>query len=117
LLRWAERAAEPLHVRRFPGRPLSLEGTCLARNEGAVTLFSAQGCAQSRWLLRMTCDLTADLPVTKVPAGIEIVGFTLNRSQDARLVRDNAFRDHWGSTESTNESRAHFIGYQAFRPV
>ncbi len=115
LLAWAERAAVPLHEQRFPGRPLSLDGRCLARNESAVALFADHGYRQSRWFLRMSCDLTRDLPPVLVPPGIEIAGFTQDRSQDARLVRDEAFRDHWGTTENTDESWAHFIGFQAFR--
>lgn len=117
LLVWAERAAEPLHGKRFPGQPLSLDGRCLARTEDAVALFSAHGYKQSRWFLRMSCDLTARLPASQVPAGIEIVGFTPERSQDARLIHDEAFRDHWGTAETSEEGWAHFIGYQAFRPA
>ena len=51
-----------------------------------------------------------------MPTGIEIVGYTGDKSQDARLVTDDSFRDHWRSTQNTDESWAHFIGYQAFRP-
>jgi ribosomal protein S18 acetylase RimI-like enzyme len=57
------------------------------------------------------------LPDALVPAGTEIVGFTAERSADARLVRNEAFRDHWGSTESTVEEWDQFIGYNAFRPA
>jgi len=117
LLDWAERAAIPLHEQRFPGQPLRLDGRCLARNDGASALFAEHGYQKTRWFLRMSCDLNSDLPAPKVPSGIEIVGYAAERSQDARLVRDEAFRDHWGSTETTDETWAHFIGYQAFRPA
>ena len=66
----------------------------------------------------MTIDLTQ--PLREIPgpsSGVEIVGFTPERSQDARLVRDEAFRDHWGSTETTAEGWAHTMGPQAFRPA
>jgi mycothiol synthase len=114
LLGWAEQAARPLHGRRFPGRPLSLEGHCLAGNEGAVELFSAHGYAPARWFLRMSCELIPHLPAAQVPAGIQVVGFTPGRSDDARLVRDDAFRDHWGSTKNTDETWAHFVGPTAW---
>jgi mycothiol synthase len=117
LLSWAEQAAGPLHAERFPGQPLSLDGRCLARNAGAMALFAAHGYQQTRWFLRMACDLTADLPADDVPAGIRIVGFSPERSLDARDVTNEAFRDHWGSTEVTEEGWAHFMGYQAFRPA
>ncbi|HUZ53002.1 MAG TPA: GNAT family N-acetyltransferase [Streptosporangiaceae bacterium] len=108
LLDWAERAAESMHKERFPGQPLSLGGQGLARIEGAVALFSAHGYKESRWFLRMSSDLTADLPAIQNPASVEIVGFAPELSQDARLVHDEAFRDHWDSTETTPEGWAHF---------
>ena len=117
LLDWAEQAAVPLHRERYPGRPLALSGSCLSRNAGAVALFAAHGYRQSRWFCGMTRDLSVALPDAAVPAGVQIVGFTAERSQDARLVRNDAFRDHWGSTEASAESWAHFTGQQAFRPA
>jgi mycothiol synthase len=117
LLGWAERAAVPLHQERFPGRPLELTGECLSRNAGAVALYAAHGYHQARWFHGMTRDLSAALPGTRVPAGVEIAGFTAERSQDARLVRNDAFRDHWGSNETTIEGWEHFISYRAFRPA
>jgi GNAT superfamily N-acetyltransferase len=115
ILGWAEQAARPLHTDRFPGRPLALSGRCLARNEGAVEMFAAHGFQQSRRFLRMCADLTAGLPDLVAPAGVQIVGFTSERSADARLVHDEAFRDHWGSTDSSPENWAHFLGFDAFR--
>lgn len=117
LLEWAERAAESVHKERFPGQPLSLGGRCLARTDGAVALFSAHGYQESRWFLRMSSDLTADLPAIQHPAGVRIVGFAPELSQDARLVHDEAFRDHWDWTEMTAEGWAHFMASQAFRPA
>jgi mycothiol synthase len=117
LLGWAERAAEPMHKERFPGQPLSLGGRCLARTDGAVALFSARGYQESRWFLRMSSDLTANLPAIRNPAGVRIVGFAPELSQDAHLVNEEAFRDHWDWTEMTAEGWAHFMASQAFRPA
>ena len=116
ILRWAERAAIPLHEERFPGAPLSRNGICLARNEDAVELFAAHGYEQTRRFLRMTVDLTAGIPDLVVPPGVDIVGYTPERSADARRVHDEAFRDHWGSTDSSQENWDHFVGFSAFRP-
>jgi ribosomal protein S18 acetylase RimI-like enzyme len=49
--------------------------------------------------------------------GIEIAEFTAARSADALLVKNESFRDHWGSTESSPESWAHNTGSSAFRPA
>ena len=116
LLDWAEKAAIPLHEERYPGRPLSLSGDCLARSAAAVALYEARGHPQARWFHGMTRDLSAVFRDVPTPAGVEIAGFTAERSHDAFLVRNDSFRDHWGSTPATAESWAHFTGQRSFRP-
>ena len=48
---------------------------------------------------------------------MEIAAFTPERSEDARLIRNEAFADHWGSTEVSAEGWAHFMQTGAFRPA
>lgn len=117
LLGWAGTAALPLHQERYPGQPLTLSGSCISRNAGAVELYAAHGYRQVRWFHGMTKDLAAALPDVPAPAGVEIVGFTPARSQDALLVFNEAFRDHWGSTETNAEQWAYHTGQKAFRPI
>lgn len=117
LLEWAEAAAIPLHLERYPDRPLSLFGSCLAGNAGAVALYAAHGYQPVRRFYAMVRDLATALPEIPAPTGVEITGFTPERSEDARLVRNEAFRDHWGSTETSAEGWAHQIAIGAFRPA
>jgi mycothiol synthase len=116
LIDWAERAATPLHAERFPGHPLSLAGSCQESNKGAVDLFAGRGYQPSRWFLRMTCELAAEPPAASIPPGVRIVPFTKELSADARQVHDEAFRDHWGSVDSSEQGWDHFISFSAFRP-
>jgi mycothiol synthase len=117
LLDWAETAAIPLHQERYPGRPLSLSGSCLSHNAGAIALYAAHGYLPSRWFHGMARDLSAEVPAASVPAGVEVVGVTPERWEDARLIRNEAFRDHWGSTETTVAAWAHYMQAGAFRPA
>jgi mycothiol synthase len=117
LLGWAQEAAIPLHAERFPGRPLSVVGTCLAKVTGAVALFENLGYHQARWFHAMDCDLTAPIPAGQVPDGVKIVGYTPEHSADARMIRNAAFRDHWDSTEITEEGWAYTMNFHAFRPA
>jgi mycothiol synthase len=117
LLEWAEQAAVPLHRERFGGAPLSLAGGCLSENAGAIALYASHGYQEARWFHGMTMDLSAALREPPLPAETEIVGFTVDRSEDARLVRNEAFRDHWGSTERSPESWAYFTSHHTFRPA
>ena len=117
LLDWAETAAVPLHQERYPGRPLSLSSWCLSHNAGAVTLHAAHGYHPARWFHAMVRDLAAPVAEGQAAADVEIVDLTPERTEDARLVRNEAFRDHWGSAQTTAEQWAHFMGYSAFRPA
>jgi mycothiol synthase len=116
LLDWADVAAGPLHRERYPDLPLSLHGSCNASNASAVALYAAHGYHPVRWFHAMMRDLSAPLPSVDEPAGIDIVGFAPERAADARFIRDEAFRDHWGSVGSSDEGWAHFITTPAFRP-
>jgi mycothiol synthase len=116
LLDWAEKAAVPLHDDRHPGRPLSLSSGCLSGNAGAVALHEQRGYQPVRWFHSMIRDLTAAIPEPVVPAGVRIVGYQPDMAEHARLVRNESFRDHWGSTETSAELWAHLLASDAFRP-
>jgi mycothiol synthase len=116
LLAWSEQAAVPLHEDRHPGRRLVLSSGCLSRNAGAVTLYESRGYHAARWFQAMLRDLSAPLPEISVPAGIRIVGFTPDMAEHALLVRNESFRDHWGSTDTSAQAWAHTLASAAFRP-
>jgi mycothiol synthase len=116
LLAWAEQAAVPLHEDRHPGHPLALSSGCLSRNAAAVALHEARGYQPVRWFHSMHRDLSAPLPQVSAPAGVQIAGYTPAMAEHARLIRNESFRDHWGSTETSAEAWAHFLAHGAFRP-
>ena len=116
LLAWAEQAALPLHQARYPGQRLALEASCPAGQSDALALLAAAGYQQCRWFHFMSCDLTGEVPGGQLPEGTRIAGYAAEHSQAARQVRDEAFRDHWGSTPTTADSWQHFVGHARFRP-
>jgi mycothiol synthase len=118
LLDWAERAAVPLHEERFAGHPLALNSVCNTTNSSSLALRAGHGYEQARWFQLMRVQLPAgSLPGGPVPEGVEIAVFTPERSADAHLVDNEAFRDHWGSTDTSAESWAHETGLKSFRPA
>jgi mycothiol synthase len=116
LLAWAEQAALPLHDERFGGRPLALNPGCLATNSAALDLLSANGYRPVRWFNHMVCSLARDLAEAPVPPGVQVVAFTSDRLADARLIRNEAFRDHWGSTQQSMQAWEHRVREPSFRP-
>ena len=116
VLEWVEQAAIPVHEKRHPGRPLTLGGRSQSGNAGHDALFAARDYRPVRWWHTMRMDLSAAPPAGPVPAGIEIAGYTPAMLEEARQVRNEAFEDHWGSTEITAESWAHQLRRESFRP-
>ncbi len=116
LLEWSGRVAAELHEERFSGQPMALGGGCLEKNASANALFADHGYRSSRWFYQMSLDMSADIATPVVPEGVTIVAFSGERSSDALLVRNESFRDHWASSDTTAESWEFHLGVQAFRP-
>jgi mycothiol synthase len=74
------------------------------------------GFAPERWFTSMERDLRTAIATPPTPDGIRVVPFTRDRDDDARLARNDAFRDHWGSLPSAPETWAKFVGGEHFRP-
>ncbi|QMU66982.1 GNAT family N-acetyltransferase [Streptacidiphilus sp. P02-A3a] len=120
LLNWAKRASVPFHEQRFPGRPMSLFAHCAVKLPAALAMFERHGYRQTRWFNGMELDLAKDLaeglPQAGRPDGVVFVPFGPERSADALRVRNDSFRDHWGSTETSQEAWTHRLTSAVFRP-
>jgi mycothiol synthase len=116
LLDWAEQAAVPLHNRSFPGQPLELSSGCLSSNAAAVALHEQHGYTPARWFHSMLRELSAPVPDAVTPPGVRVTGYQPHMAEHARLIRNESFRDHWGSTETTPQTWAYFLAAAAFRP-
>jgi len=116
LLDWAERTAVPLNHERFPGRPMALSSGCLNANAAAVALHEQRGYQPVRWFHDMVRDLSQPIPEPVTDDQITITGYQPDMAEHARLIRNESFRDHWGSAETSPQSWAHFLATSAFRP-
>jgi mycothiol synthase len=118
LLAWAEQVAPVLHHDRRASGQLALYAQYLAGQDDAAALFADASYRQARWFHAMSLDLTAAvLPERRLPEGTRISAYAADLSEAARQVRNDAFRDHWGSTERTAQSWQHAVGSSAFRPA
>jgi len=69
-----------------------------------------------RWFSTMHRDLSLPIAELETPDGIELVPYSAERAEDARLARNDAFRDHWGSLPSPPERWQQFVGGRLLRP-
>lgn len=113
LLSWAEAAAIPLHG---SWGQLNLDSGCVSTNEAAAALHRSRGYHPARVFHTMVRDLSAPLASADLQDGLRVEEFADAVSEDARFVRNEAFRDHWGSVESSPERWAHSVGSATFRP-
>jgi GNAT superfamily N-acetyltransferase len=97
LLAWAEPAARALHEARHPRLPLALEASYPAGQDDAVALFAHAGYRPARWFHFMRRELAAAVPARQLPADLRISAYADELSEVARQLRNETFRDHWGS--------------------
>ncbi len=78
------------------------------KDEQAHSLFKTEGYFPIRYHWRMETELHETPPAVTFPAGIELCPFVKEEHSIAVWQADNeAFRDHWGSHDSTFEEWSH----------
>lgn len=86
------------------------------RNTAAISLGERAGLSLERYFTTMERDLALPIPELPLPSDVRLIPFTQAFAEAARLARNDAFRDHWGSQPSGAESWATFVGGAVFRP-
>ncbi|GAA1645151.1 GNAT family N-acetyltransferase [Microbacterium flavum] len=83
---------------------------------GQQAIAVGAGLTPERWFTTMERDMGVAVPAVSVAGQIALVPYTHDRDDDARLARNDAFRDHWGSLPSQPETWGKFVGGAFFRP-
>jgi mycothiol synthase len=116
LLAWQEsRALEQLASSnsKLPGRIV------LAPDERAAAtcrLAERFGFVASRWFVGQERDLREPIPRIRLEPGIRIVAYSSEWSEATRLVKNDAFRDHWGSQPADREEWESMLALPAASP-
>ncbi len=116
LLRWNMARSREIAAGHDTDRPRFL-GSFAADSEAACrAVLIAAGFTEARWFFHMVRPNLLEIPVRPLPAGIEIRPVTL---ADARQVFDadvEAFLDHWGGFDASDESYRNWIDAPDFDP-
>jgi ribosomal protein S18 acetylase RimI-like enzyme len=78
-------------------------------------LAERHGLAIERYFFELSRRL-GDSPLVPEVEGVRLVGWDAARSPEVHRVVDEAFQDHWGHTDRTDEMWQEVIGSAAFRP-
>jgi mycothiol synthase len=108
-----EAAAEPVTAPVIERR---LESWAFESQARRVRLLESEGFAVVRWffeMLRPNLDDIADLPM---PDGLEVRPVLPEHHRRIWAADIEAFRDHWGASEESEEAFQRFFGPPNFRP-
>jgi ribosomal protein S18 acetylase RimI-like enzyme len=97
IMEWSiERARERLHE-TSPNIPRFVRTAVYDYQEDCIALYERHGLKPVRFFTELLQPLDS-APQWSNPDGVEIVPWSDERSEEARLLFNLAFQDHWGST-------------------
>lgn len=103
LMNWAlERASAQLAQSRN-SLPKYIRTSVLENNSGVGYLMQKFDLTPGQYNNELHRPLS-NLPKLQSPSGFKIAAWDVSRNEEARLVKDSAFEDHWGSTPTDSEA-------------
>jgi mycothiol synthase len=91
-------------------RAAHLGSWSLDRAVGAVALLASEGYRPVRWFLEMIRPLDEEIPDRRLPDGIELRPVTDDLARSVLAADGEAFQDHWGAHETTEEDVRRVLG-------
>lgn len=86
------------------------------RQDGANALMRKSGFEQARWFFEMTRELTDPIPDVPLPDWIEVRPVTPEMLKQIWHADVEAFQDHWGGFDSSDEALQRWIERPTFDP-
>jgi mycothiol synthase len=116
LMNWMIVRALELHAEHHPEADAELNAGVISTNVGAAALFTSMGFEECRYFFEMKRPFDSPIPVVEVPDGLRVVPFDPQYDEALRLVHNEVFLDHWGSTPRDEDTwRVWFTGSRSFR--
>ena len=109
LFRWELDRARNLLLREGPNLPRFVRTFAFDFEKDAIALYERHGLDPIRYFAELIRPLAEPVTAGPVP-GIDIVAWDEGRTEEARLLMNLAFRDHWGSTPRDRAAWDHLIG-------
>jgi GNAT superfamily N-acetyltransferase len=97
--------------------PTKLETDCVEHQVDLRAIATKAGYEPVRHFLEIVRPTREPVPDLDAPAGLELMAWTPELDEQARLAHVESFADHWGSEPRTPEEWAQwYTGHRAFRP-
>jgi GNAT superfamily N-acetyltransferase len=120
LLHWTEGRAREMaakHDDKRNGAPAFLTSWAQDKQAGKVELLTAAGYMPVRHGYTMLRDLSEPIPDVPLPPGIEVRPVQEAHIRQIWEAMREAFRDHWGYTEWTENDYQHFREWPELNPA
>jgi len=99
------------------GLPRVLGSFTADRMAGSQALLRSFGFEQTRWFFEMTRDLSQPIADVPLPDGLEVRPVTAETIRQIWDADVEAFKDHWGGFDGSEENFQRFIARPAFDPT
>jgi mycothiol synthase len=117
LLEENERRARDQAAAHASGLPTVFGSWSSDRQHARVALLRKHGYRAVRWFFEMTRPLTEPIPDVPLPDGIEVRPVTRETIRPVWEADTEAFRDHWGGFDSSDEQLARWLSRPSFDPT
>ncbi|MDX3072976.1 GNAT family N-acetyltransferase [Streptomyces sp. MI02-7b] len=116
LLKAGTAGAKALHALHHPTLKLVVEAQQCEHIPGAAELFRSQGFAPARYYQSMEHPLRGEIPDTAIPDGLRVEPWSEQNDEEFRMIRNEAFKDHWGTVPVPADTWKNKITNHSFRP-
>ncbi|HUR17132.1 MAG TPA: GNAT family N-acetyltransferase [Candidatus Limnocylindrales bacterium] len=116
LLEYNIERSQALAATHETNRPRILGSWTADRMPGSQAILRAAGFEQVRWFFEMTRDLSLPIPEVPMPEGLEVREVTTDQIRQIWEADIEAFLDHWGGFDGSEDSYQRFLQKPAFDP-
>jgi mycothiol synthase len=113
---WAEDRLREIAIRHPAAGPRVFRSFAADTETGAIALLEKEGYRAIRYGFEMSRSFDEPIPDLPMPAGVEVRSVAPEQYCQLYAAMDEAFRDHWGHGESTEEDYQRWINSPSFQP-
>ena len=117
LLEENERRARSLAATHATDRQTVFGGWSDDRQASRIALYRRHGYEPVRWFFEMTRPLSEPIPDVPLPDGLEVRPVTRDTVRPVWDADSEAFRDHWGGFDTSDEQLARWLARPSFDPT
>jgi mycothiol synthase len=116
LLRWAEGRLHEIAATQPAAGRRAFRSFTSDRETGTTAMLEQAGYRVVRYGFEMARSLAESIPDLSLPAGVEVRPVAPAQYRQLYAALNEAFRDHWGHSESTEEDYQRFVNGPHFQP-